>query len=88
MARKTIDFTTGHPARQLLLFSWPLILAMVLQNFYNMADTLVVGRFVGDTAMGAVGTAARMGIPGLLVEIGDPVVGSQTPIARLKSHVE
>lgn len=60
MAGKTIDFTTGHPARQLLLFSWPLILAMVLQNFYNMADTLVVGRFVGDTAMGAVGTAGTV----------------------------
>lgn len=60
MARATRDFTQGHPGKQLLLFSWPLILAMVLQNLYNMADTLIVGRFLGDTAMGAVGTAGTV----------------------------
>ncbi len=57
MARRMTDFTTGDPVRKLLQFSWPLILATMLQMFYNTADTLVIGRFVGDTAMGAVGTA-------------------------------
>ena len=60
MAGKTRDFTQGNPGKELILFSWPLILAMVLQNLYNMADTLIVGRFLGDTAMGAVGTAGTV----------------------------
>lgn len=64
------DFTTGNPSKELLLFSWPIILTLVLQNLYNMADTLVIGRFVGDTAMGAVGTAGAVSGVLLMVVYG------------------
>lgn len=70
MARKTRDFTVGDPAKELLIFSWPMILAMVLQNLYNTADTLVVGRFVGDIAMGAVGTSGSVTTVVLLLMTG------------------
>ena len=60
VGRKTTDFTSGDPVKKLLTFSWPLILATILQQLYNKADTLVIGRFVGDTAMGAVGTAGTI----------------------------
>lgn len=60
MNRKGRDFTVGDPGRQLLIFAWPLVLSMLLQNLYNMADTLIVGRYLGDTAMGAVGTCGSV----------------------------
>ena len=47
---KMKDFTQGNPGKQLLAFSWPLIIAILLQNFYNSADTMVVGKFLGDVA--------------------------------------
>ena len=54
------DFTQGNPTKELLMFSLPIACTLILQSFYNMADTLIVGNFVGDTAMGAVGTAGTV----------------------------
>lgn len=81
MAKATRDFTQGHPGKQLLLFSWPLILAMVLQNLYNMADTLIVGRFLGDTAMGAVGTAGTV-TNVVLMLVGGATQGASVVISQ------
>lgn len=60
MPRKNSDFTTGHPTKKLLLFSLPLIAIMVIQCFYNMADSIVVGRFVGEDALAAVSSAGSV----------------------------
>ena len=54
------DFTQGNPTKELLMFSLPIACTLILQSFYNMADTLIIGNFVGDTAMGAVGTAGTV----------------------------
>lgn len=51
------DFTTGSIAGQLLRFSLPLMLGNLLQQLYNIADTLIVGRTLGDEALAAVGSA-------------------------------
>ena len=50
------DMTVGSPARHLLLFSLPLLLGNMLQQLYNMVDSVVVGRYVSDAALAAVGT--------------------------------
>lgn len=50
------DLTEGKLGRQILFFSIPLMLSNVLQVLFNMADVAVVGRFVGATALGAVGS--------------------------------
>lgn len=81
MARQTRDFTQGNPGKQLLLFSWPLIMAMILQNLYNMADTLIVGRFLGDTAMGAVGTAGTV-TNVVLMLVGGATQGASVVISQ------
>lgn len=60
MPRKNSDFTTGHPTKKLLLFSLPLIAIMVIQCFYNMADSIVVGQFVGEDALAAVSSAGSV----------------------------
>ena len=51
------DLTTGPVAKTMLLFSLPLIAGDMLQQLYNVADTLIVGRFLGAAALGAVGSA-------------------------------
>lgn len=51
------DMTSGSPARHILLFSLPLLAGNLLQQLYNMVDSIVVGRFVGSTALAAVGSA-------------------------------
>lgn len=49
--------TQGSPLRHILIFSLPLVLGNLFQQLYNMVDSIVVGRFVGETALAAVGTA-------------------------------
>ncbi|MDO4530487.1 MAG: MATE family efflux transporter [Bacillota bacterium] len=51
----TKDMTVGSPARQILLFSIPLLIGNLFQQFYNMADTFIVGRTLGANALAAVG---------------------------------
>lgn len=50
------DMTAGSPMRLILAFSIPLLLGNVLQQMYNMVDSIVVGNYVGTTALAAVGT--------------------------------
>ncbi len=49
------DMTAGSPAGHILYFALPLLLGSLLQQFYNMVDSWVVGRYVGDGALAAVG---------------------------------
>ena len=51
------DLTQGNVTKNMLLFAGPMILGNLLQQFYNIADTLVVGRFLGPDALAAVGSA-------------------------------
>ena len=51
------DLTQGNVTRNMLLFAGPMILGNLLQQFYNIADTLIVGRFLGPNALAAVGSA-------------------------------
>ena len=51
------DLTQGSLPRGLLGFALPLILGNLLQQLYNLADTWVVGRFIGEGALAAVGSS-------------------------------
>lgn len=51
------DLTTGSITTKLLKFAFPLMVGNVLQQFYNVADTLIVGRFLGTDALAAVGSS-------------------------------
>lgn len=57
MRAKTRDLTTGSISKGLWLFAAPLMLGNVLQQFYNLADTWVVGRYIGSGALAAVGSS-------------------------------
>ena len=54
------DLTTGSPMRLLLSFMLPLLLGMVFQQFYNMVDTMVVGKFLGVQALAGVGSTGSV----------------------------
>ena len=51
------DLTKGPVLRTMLRFSVPMILGNLLQQCYNLADTWVVGRFLGSNALAAVGSS-------------------------------
>ena len=51
------DLTRGPITRTILLFALPMMLGNLLQQCYNVADTLIVGRFLGSAALAAVGSA-------------------------------
>ena len=51
------DLTKGSISRSLMLFALPMIAGNMLQQFYNIADTLIVGRVLGTNALAAVGSA-------------------------------
>ncbi len=53
----TIDLSRGPIRKNLILFSLPLIAGNLLQQLYNVVDTLIVGRFLGNVALAAVGSA-------------------------------
>ena len=54
---KTRDLTKGKITGNILLFAIPLICGNLLQQMYNIADTWVVGRFLGAEALAAVGSS-------------------------------
>ena len=51
------DLTTGNITTSLLKFAFPLMIGNMLQQLYNVADTLIVGRVLGTNALAAVGSS-------------------------------
>ena len=52
-----VDMTAGNPVSQIIKFTVPMLLGNIAQQLYNTVDSIIVGRFVGDDALAAVGTA-------------------------------
>ncbi len=50
------DMTEGNPLKVIMLFAIPMFFGNIFQQIYNMVDTIVVGNFVGSTALAAVGS--------------------------------
>ena len=92
MARTQIDLTRGPIFRKLLLFSLPILLGSIVTEFYNVADSMIVGRFIGAQALAAVSACSpsssiiNMFLVGL--QVGASVVVAQKVGARDKAHLE
>ncbi len=52
-----VDMTTGSPWKKILLFTIPMLIGNIMQQLYNTVDSIVVGKYVGDNALAAVGSA-------------------------------
>lgn len=52
------DMTVGEPWRQIVIFTIPMLIGNIAQQLYNTVDSIVVGKYVGDNALAAVGSAS------------------------------
>ncbi|MBQ8110754.1 MAG: MATE family efflux transporter [Clostridia bacterium] len=55
MHPRTMNMSQGRPLKLLTLFAIPLLIGNLFQQAYNLADSIIVGRFIGATALAAVG---------------------------------
>ena len=54
------DMTVGTPRKIIFNFTMPIFIGNIFQQFYNMADTVIVGKFVGNAALAAVGACGTL----------------------------
>lgn len=52
------DMTVGVPWKQITIFTIPMLIGNIAQQLYNTVDSIVVGKYVGDNALAAVGSAS------------------------------
>lgn len=67
---------TDTPGRALLVFALPMIIGNLFQQFYNMADSIIVGRFVGENALAAVGASYSFTNVFIMIAIGGGIGAS------------
>ncbi len=85
------DMTIGTPWKSILIFSIPMIIGNIAQQLYNTVDSIVVGKYVGDNALAAVGSAGP--ILNLLlvlfigISVGASIMVSQYFGARQKEEL-
>ena len=58
--RTTLDLTNGRTLPLMLRFCLPILLGNLMQQFYNMADAAIVGKFLGTNALAAVGATGAV----------------------------
>lgn len=76
------DMTEGNVNKTLLLFTLPMLISVMFQQFYNMADSIIVGKFVGEEALAAVGSSYTVTTIFIAVAVGSSL-GCNIVIANL-----
>lgn len=76
-----MNLTQGRPARQILLFALPLVVGSLFQQLYSFMDTVMVGRFLGESAPAAVGTTYSLHFL-ILGFVQGTCVGFGIPLAK------
>ena len=78
----TKDLTSGSPLKVILMFTLPLVLGNLFQQFYALADTIIVGRFCGVGALASVGATGSVNylILGFVIGVCN---GFAIPIAQM-----
>ena len=54
------DLTKGNTLKTFLIFAIPLVLGGVLSQGYNLVDTIIAGKMLGDTGLAAIGATAPL----------------------------
>src|SRR5699024_12822885 len=73
---KKTDMLQGNPGKSLLIFAMPMILGNLFQQFFNMTDSIIVGRFVGEDALAAVGASYSLTNVFVMIAIGGGIGAS------------
>jgi len=69
----THNLTKGNIYRNILLFSLPIIVGLIIQQLYNLVDSVIVGHFIGEDGIAAIGTTAAINF--LIVALGTGTTG-------------
>ena len=75
------DLTTGSANRALILFTLPMFISVIFQQLYNMADSVIAGRYAGEDALAAVGASYPITMIFMAVAVGSQV-GCSVVISR------
>lgn len=67
------DLTIGKPGKTLILFTIPLFISVIFQQMYNMADSIIAGKFAGTDALAAVGASYPITMLFMAVAIGSQI---------------
>lgn len=78
---KKNNMLKDHPGKSLLAFALPMIIGNLFQQFYNMADSIIVGKFVGEDALAAVGASYSLTTIFIMAAIGGGI-GSSVIISQ------
>lgn len=70
------DLITQKPGKALFLFALPMIIGNMFQQFYNMADSIIVGQLVGEDALAAVGASYSFTTVFIMIAIGGGIGAS------------
>ncbi len=73
---KSSDMLHGSPGKSLFLFALPMIIGNIFQQFYTIIDSVIVGRFVGEEALAAVGASYALTTVFISIAIGGGVGAS------------
>ena len=86
----TKDMTSGSTMKLILGFAVPLLMGMLFQQVYSLVDTIIVGRFLGVSALAAVGATGSINFLSAARNRAFPGVASQASLQRLcrKSNTE
>lgn len=74
--KRKLDLINGNPGTSLLRFALPMIIGNMFQQFYNMADSIIVGNFVGEDALAAVGASYSFTTVFIMIAIGGGIGAS------------
>lgn len=70
------DMIKDDPGKSLLVFTIPIIIGNLFQQFYNMADSIIVGKFVSEDALAAVGASYSLTTIFIMIAIGGGIGAS------------
>lgn len=60
MVRTTVDLTKDHIFKSLLIFALPILISNIFQQLYNTMDTMIVGHYLGETSLAAIGACTAV----------------------------
>ncbi len=79
---KKNDLTNGSISKKLIIFTLPLLVSVMCQQFYNLADSIIAGKFLGENAFAAISNSYEITLIYMAVSVGSNI-GCSVIISQL-----
>ena len=79
---KKRSMTEGSPVKPLIMFTIPMVVGNLFQQFYNIIDSIIVGNAVGPNALAAVGASTSITMLFVMIAVGTGI-GFSVVISQL-----